>query len=66
MQVELNRVRRPVTAPVILQIDLQRLELLVDAIGEEFLDSRILGERDMWADVEQEPAVARNEVVWPP
>ena len=52
MQVELDRMLRPVTAPVIVQVDLDGFVELIDAIGEQLLDALILGERDVRADVE--------------
>ena len=53
---------RPVTAPVIIQTDLDGLEALLHAVRKQFLNTRVLGKGNMWTNVEQEPALA----VWPP
>ena len=56
VQVQLNRMRRPVAAPVVVQVDLQRLVLIVDARREQLLEPRILRVRDVRSDVEDESA----------
>ena len=57
VQMELHRVPRPVASPVVVQVDLHRLVLLIDTLGEEVLNARIFGKGNVWADVEEEPAV---------
>ena len=57
MEMKLHGMLRPVTPPVIVQINLHRLILIVHALGEEVLNSGVLGEGDMRAQVKQEPAV---------
>src|SRR5215469_10183496 len=53
MKMELNRMSGPVAAPVVVQINLNRLILLIDAVSKEFLDARILGEGNVRTKVKQ-------------
>src|SRR5262249_55743587 len=57
MKMELHGVLRPVSAPVVVQVDLYGLELLIDAFGEQCLNARIFGKGNMRANVEQKPAL---------
>jgi hypothetical protein len=52
IQMELNGVCDPEAAPVVIELDLDRLVLLVDIAREEVLDPLVLGERDMRTDIE--------------
>src|SRR5579859_219965 len=53
MKMELYRMQRPVAAPVVVQVDLDSFVFLIHAFREQVLNSRILGKRDMRADVKQ-------------
>src|SRR5512138_3897593 len=57
MQMELHRMPRPIATPVVVEVDLHCLVLLIDTVGEEVLDALILGERNVWADVEEKAAI---------
>jgi hypothetical protein len=54
VHVQLDRMGDPVATPVVVELDLDRLVLLVDVAGEEVLDAGVLGERDVGAQIEQE------------
>src|SRR6267378_5349405 len=50
---KLYRMQRPVPAPVVIQIDLDRLKPLLDTVSEQLLNARILGKRNVRPHVEQ-------------
>ena len=56
VEVELHRMLGPVSAPVVVQADLDGFELLINAVGKEFLNAYILCEGDMRALIEQKTA----------
>ncbi len=53
----MNRVCDADAAPVVVQVDLDGLVLLIDVAGEQILDARVLGERDVRALIEEEALV---------
>ena len=60
VQVKLHRMRCPVATPVIVENDTLRHVILINAVGEELLNSLILGEGDVRATVEDEAAVEQD------
>src|SRR5664279_4043291 len=56
VKMKLRGMLRPMAAPVVVQIDLDRLVALVDAVGKDILDPRVLGIRDVWPHVKDEAA----------
>ena len=51
---KLHRVQRPVSAPIIVEVNLNRFVLLLDAVGKYFLDAGVFGEGNVRTDVEEE------------
>ena len=60
IQVQLNWVRDANAAPVVVEVDLDRLVFLLNVTGEQILDARVLRERDVRALIEQEALVIRE------
>jgi hypothetical protein len=60
MEMKLSRMLRPMAAPVIIEINLQSLVLLIYAIGEQLLDTRVFGVGDVRPNVEKEAAVTKG------
>ena len=48
---------RPVATPVVIQVDTQGFVLLVDVIGEQLLNTRVFGKRDVRAQIEKKAAL---------
>ena len=54
---------RPVTTPVVIQVDLHGLVFLVHAVGKQILDAGVLGKGDVRTLIEDETAVRGNDAV---
>ena len=57
VKVNLDWMGGPITRPIVVQIDLNALILLIDALGEKFLNARIFGKGNVRAEVEDEAAI---------
>src|SRR5262245_41636318 len=57
MKVELHRMLGPITTPIVVEVDFQGFVLLIHAVGEQRLDARVFGIRNMRADIEEEAAL---------